>query len=152
MEEQQKPILLVVDDDQDDQLLLTQAVDALGLEVEPRFLESGREVLDYLYRNDPYKDQENAPWPDLILLDLNMPFMDGRATLKALKEDDKLQEIPVVILTTSRSDEDRRSCQALGASGYFNKPNNFMALKKILLDVYRSWIKRNGGEQQGQPE
>ena len=92
--------ILVVDDDDADALMISEALEGSGAEQRTTVnrVADGREALDFLLRTSPY---ENALRPDLILLDLNMPRMDGRETLAAIKSDERLKTIPVVILTTS---------------------------------------------------
>jgi len=85
----------------------------------------GQEVLDYLYHNNRYDDCEKYPQPNLILLDLNLPKRDGREVLKIIKEDSRLCEIPIVIVSTSDRQEDVDYCFQLGVVGYISKSIGF---------------------------
>ncbi len=85
----------------------------------------GEECLDYLHRRGPYSEPGAAPYPDLLLLDLKMPKLDGLGVLKAIREDQRLQRLAVVVLTTSAADEDRVASYDLGANAYIRKPVGF---------------------------
>ncbi|WP_433301596.1 response regulator [Actinoplanes sp. CA-030573] len=110
--------ILVVDDDDADALMISEAL-ATETDASVERVHDGREALDYLRREGPFSD---APRPDLILLDLNMPRMDGRETLAAIKTDDELKAIPVVILTTSGAAPDIVSSYQQRANAYVTKP------------------------------
>ena len=98
--------ILMADDDPDDCLLVSKAFKTSRLCNDLRFVSDGEELMDYLYQRGKYKGTGEAPRPGLILLDLNMPRKDGREALKEIKGDPALREIPVVVLTTSKDDED----------------------------------------------
>jgi len=115
-------IILMADDDQEDCLLARIAFDEAAIEGEIRFVEDGKELMDYLQNGGRYSVQEQAPRPDLILLDLNMPRMDGRKALREIKSDQGLRDIPVVILTTSRNEKDVNFCLNAGACEFKTKP------------------------------
>jgi CheY-like chemotaxis protein len=121
--------ILVAEDDLDDQLLLQQAFIEAQVPNPMRCVENGEQLLDFLYRRGAYAD---APRPGLILLDLNMPRMDGREALREIKSDASLQDIPVVVLTTSSSDEDRSFCHRLGARSFITKPRSFEGLVQVV--------------------
>ena len=101
------------------------------------FARDGQEVLDYLYRRDGYTDPEQFPWPDLILLDLNLPKRDGREVLKIVKSDPALKEIPVVIVSTSDREEDIRYAFDNGAAAYISKAGGFDRFFQELPSVVR---------------
>ena len=99
--------ILICDDDEDDRLLTQQALEDAHISNALRFVEDGEQCLDYLYQRGEFAGETGlAPRPGLILLDLNMPKLDGREVLTAIKEDPTLRDIPVVVLSTSRHDED----------------------------------------------
>ena len=138
---QTQPInILMADDDEDDRLL---TVDALA---ESRVLnnlfcvEDGVELLEFLRHEGKYTDPASAPRPSLILLDLNMPRKDGREALQELKNDPKLRSIPVVILTTSKEEEDMLRGYDLGGASYITKPVNFEGLVELMRALGRYWI------------
>ncbi|HEX4147611.1 MAG TPA: response regulator, partial [Pirellulales bacterium] len=107
MEKPRKPItILMADDDPDDRQLTLEAFTESRLVNDLRFVEDGEELLDYLFRRGKYADPASSPRPGLILLDLNMPRKDGREALKELKADPVLKKIRVVVLTTSKAEED----------------------------------------------
>jgi CheY-like chemotaxis protein len=111
--------ILVVDDDDADALMISEALAAAETQATVDRVVDGREALDFLRRQGPYAD---ARRPDLILLDLNMPRMDGRETLAAIKTDDQLKAIPVVILTTSGAAPDIAASYQQRANAYVTKP------------------------------
>jgi CheY-like chemotaxis protein len=111
--------ILVVDDDDADALMISEALEQSERNTNVERVVDGREALDYLRREGKFAE---APRPDLILLDLNMPRMDGRETLAAIKTDDQLKAIPVVILTTSGAAPDIVSSYQQRANAYVTKP------------------------------
>ena len=95
----------------------------------------GEECLDYLYKRGKYSETGAAPWPGILLLDIKMPKMDGLTLLKHIREDEKLPRLPVIVLTTSREEEDRIRSYDLGANAYIVKPvgfGNFSAAVKAI--------------------
>jgi CheY-like chemotaxis protein len=129
--------ILVVDDDDADALMISEALEGAAVDTEVRRVADGREALDYLHKEAPYTD---ASRPDLILLDLNMPRMDGRETLAAIKADDTLKAIPVVILTTSGAELDIVCSYQHRANAYVTKPfglDEFEATVRKIDRFYR---------------
>lgn len=124
-----KPIsILMVDDDPLDQLLTKEAFEAAKALNPLFFLDNGVELMQYLRREHPFQDEARYPWPDLILLDLNMPKKDGRACLKEIREDPALSHLPIVVMTTSNREEEVFKSYALGANSYITKPVDFEKL------------------------
>ena len=121
------PIVLIAEDNLGDRLLLQEAFQAAKIRVDLRLVASGEEFLNYLYRRPPWSRAER---PDLILLDLNMPRMNGREALREIKANPDLKSIPVVVLTTSRSREDILDAYANGANTYLLKPGTFDELAR----------------------
>jgi CheY-like chemotaxis protein len=105
-----------------------------------RFVANGEQLMDYLYRRGQYTAPESAPRPGLILLDLNMPKKDGRQALQEIKSDPLLRQIPVVVLTTSRADEDVFRSYDLGVSSFITKPVTFTALIELVKTLGRYWF------------
>jgi CheY-like chemotaxis protein len=129
--------ILVVDDDDADALMISEALESAQTDTTVRRVVDGREALDYLRRNGKFSD---AHRPDLILLDLNMPRMDGRETLAAIKSDDTLKAIPVVILTTSGATPDIVASYQHRANAYVTKPfglDDFEATVRQIDRFYR---------------
>lgn len=132
--------ILMADDDADDRQLTREALEDARLINDIRFVEHGEELLDYLRRQGKYAPPAEAPRPGLILLDLNMPRKDGRVVLKEIKQDPDLRTIPVVVLTTSKSDEDVYRSYDLGVNSYIVKPVTFEALVDILQTLEKYWF------------
>ena len=114
--------VLLVEDDPGDVLMTREAFEDNKVANRLAVVSDGVSAMEYLRKEGPYAD---APTPDLVLLDLNLPRMDGREVLQALKEDDDLRRIPVVVLTTSESEEDVLRSYALHANAYVTKPVDF---------------------------
>jgi CheY-like chemotaxis protein len=132
--------ILMAEDDEDDRLLTKEALEENRLTNDLRFVEDGEELLDYLNRRGTYADRAQSPRPGLILLDLNMPRKDGREALQEIKGDPRLREIPVVILTTSKADEDIHRSYALGANSYITKPVTFAGMVEMTRTLGRYWF------------
>ncbi len=136
-----KPIvILMADDDEDDQALCREALEESRLINVLKQVDDGVELLAYLRREGDYADPEASPRPDLILLDLNMPRMDGRSALKEIKADARLRSIPVVILTTSKAEEDMLKGYELGAASYIAKPVTFSGLVDLMKSLGQYWL------------
>ena len=138
---QAKPItILMAEDDPDDQLLTEEAFSEALLANDLRFVEDGEELMDYLYRRGRYADASNSPHPGLILLDLNMPRKDGREALEEIKADPNLRRIPIVVLTTSKAEEDILRTYDLGVSGFITKPVEFESLVEVVKVLGKYWF------------
>ncbi|MHB1863992.1 MAG: response regulator [Gemmatimonadaceae bacterium] len=134
-------MILICDDDEDDRLLTKQALEEAHLSNDVRYVEDGEQLMDYLHRRGEYAGQNGkAPRPGLILLDLNMPKKDGRECLREIKSDDNLRDIPIVVLTTSRQDEDIANSYQLGVNSYVAKPVTFTGLVDALKVLGRYWF------------
>ncbi len=135
-----KPITIVMaDDDPDDQYLAQAAFNENRIANELYFVNNGEELLDYLLHRGRF-NKENAPRPGLILLDINMPKMNGLDALKEIKKHDSLKRIPVVILTTSKSDADVVSSYNLGVSSFISKPVSFEELVEVTKKIGQYWF------------
>ncbi len=132
--------ILLAEDDPDDRLLTRQAMEKGRLGVDLRFVEDGEELVDYLRRRGKYADPRTSPRPRLILLDLNMPRKDGREALREIKNDPVLRDIPIVILTTSRAEEDVARTYHLGANSYITKPARFSSLVSVMKTLGKYWL------------
>ena len=136
-----KPItILMADDDEDDRLSTQDALAESRVLNELHFVEDGVELLEYLERKGKFADKEVSPRPGLILLDLNMPRMDGREALEAIKANPNLKGIPVVILTTSKQEEDMVKGYNLGAASYITKPVTFDGLVDLMKTLGKYWV------------
>lgn len=132
--------ILMADDDADDRVLTEEALKECGLAVDLRFVADGEELMDYLFRRGRYPHPETAPRPGLILLDLNMPRKDGREALRDIKAEDSLRQIPVVVLTTSKADEDVHQSYDLGANSFISKPATFDELVTTMRAIAEYWF------------
>jgi len=115
-------VILLVEDDPGDQELTRRALQDGEVPHEMRVVEDGEEALDYLFRRGRYAGPGDFPMPELILLDLNLPKLNGKQVLEQIQSDANLRRIPVVILTTSQQDSDIQQCYDNGASSYIVKP------------------------------
>jgi len=134
------PLVLVADDDVDDCELTEMAFVRAGIPISVRFVHDGTELLDYLLRRPPFTGSDDAPRPQLVLLDLNMPRMGGREALREIRNRPDLRELPVVILTTSRAEEDVDSTYRLGANSFISKPTNFARLVEAISVLGHYWF------------
>lgn len=136
-----KPVtILIAEDDPDDRMLLSDAFLESRVSNEIHFVEDGEQLLAYLRREGQYADPEKAPFPGMILLDLNMPKMDGREALAIIKADPALQRIPVVVLTTSKAEADIVRTYGLGVSSFIAKPVTFEGLVEVVQAIGHYWI------------
>lgn len=137
-----RTVVIIAEDDPDDRLLIEDALnEAAAHTVEVHFVVDGAELMDYLYHRGRYRDDRNAPRPELVLLDLNMPRKSGLEVLEEIKQDAALRTIPVVVLTTSAAEEHIARSYELGGSGYVTKPNTFSELVEMMRTIQRYWFK-----------
>lgn len=131
--------ILIANDDEDTRFLVQEALREVRLAIRSEFVKNGEQVLDYLYRRGEYAGS-NWDRPDLILLDLNMPRLDGREALTLIRSDPDLQQIPVVILTTSHRSGDILLCYRLGANSFISKPVTFEGLVEVMKTLCQYWF------------
>jgi CheY-like chemotaxis protein len=129
----QKFVIVVADDDVDDQDLMKKGLKDCKVEVEVVPVYNGLQLMDYLLKRDKFK--KTGGIPDLILLDLNMPLMDGFEVLKEIKSNKSLNEIPVYVITTSRSKDDRTRATEMGASGFYSKGASSKDIRRIMSEI-----------------
>jgi len=132
--------ILMADDDADDRHMTKEAFAESRLANDLRFVTDGEELLDYLKRRGRYADPDTSPRPGLILLDLNMPRKDGREALKEMKADPELRRIPIVVLTTSKAEEDILRSYDLGVNSYVTKPVTFKSLVELIKVLGQYWF------------
>lgn len=132
--------ILLAEDDPADRLLTIKAFKHASLINQVRTVADGQELLEYLRGEGDYADPEKAPYPDLILLDLNMPRKDGRLALSEIRADPELRGIPVVVLTTSREEEDVLRSYDLGANSFITKPVTFEGLVDVVRELESYWF------------
>ena len=132
-----KPCLLVADDDADDRLLIEEAIVDAELDLTLHFVEDGEQLMSFLLRRGVHAA---APRPSLVLLDLNMPRMDGREALRAIRADPTLRSLPIVVLSTSAADEDVSESYLLGANAFVCKPTRFDGLIDLVRTLDAWWF------------
>jgi len=132
--------ILLAEDDDDDFMLTTQALNDNRLVNRIHRVKDGVELMDYLRREGQYTDPATAPPPSLILLDLNMPRMDGREALREIKNNPLFRRFPVVVLTTSRAHEDIVRAYDLGVNSFISKPVSFHGLVEAVRVLGRYWF------------
>lgn len=136
-----KPItILMAEDDADDRQMTKEAFEESRLLNDLRFVADGVELMDYLQRRGKYSDPATSPRPGLILLDLNMPKKDGREALRDIKADPNLKSIRVVVLTTSKAEEDILRSYDLSAASYITKPVTFAGLADVIKTLGKYWL------------
>ena len=132
--------ILLAEDDHDDRYLIGEALDESGFDNQLFIVSNGEELLDYLKNRGAYADKEKYPRPGVILFDLNMPLMDGREALTEIKKEPELKKIPIIVLTTSKADEDINETYGLGITGFITKPMAFSELVEIMKSVGNYWF------------
>ncbi len=133
-------VILLADDDEEDRMLACDAMAESRLSNTVFCVTDGEDLMDYLHRRGKYSLPNIAPRPGLILLDLNMPKKDGREALREIKSDPNLRNIPVVVLTTSKADEDILRSYDSGASSFISKPVTFEGLVDLMKALGRYWF------------
>ncbi len=128
------------DDDPDDQLLVSDALEEARLGNPIDFTNNGKELLQYLNREGDYAHLMDQPLPGLILLDLNMPVMDGREVLDQLKQNEKFRSIPIIVLTTSKAEADIARTYDMGVNSFIIKPVSFDSLVDMIRSVSDYWF------------
>lgn len=139
--------ILVADDDPDDRLLIQEAFEEVRLINPMDFVNDGIELMDYLHQRNGFASaaesdtgHRSAPLPGMILLDLNMPRMDGREALEKVKNDPNLCRVPVIVLTTSKGEEDILRTYDLGANSFIPKPVTFDGLVEVIKALNNYWL------------
>jgi CheY-like chemotaxis protein len=132
--------ILLVDDDEEDLQMTEQALRESRLGNDLRAAHDGEELMDYLLRRGRYADPADSPKPGLILLDLNMPKKDGREALAEIKGNPQLRKIPVIVLTTSKAEEDIFRTYDLGVSSFITKPVTFAGLVEAMKVLTQYWF------------
>ena len=132
--------ILIVEDSDEDFFITRRSFKKAGCS-NPLFrCEDGDEALDFLYRRGEYRNPKTSPRPVIILLDLNLPGTDGREVLEAVKADDNLQKIPVIVFTTSDAEQDIKRCYEAGANSYIHKPVEMSEFIQALARLQEYWF------------
>jgi len=133
-------VILLAEDDRGDQELTRRALEASKVRNDLRIVEDGEEALAYLFRRGKYKDPASSPRPDLVLLDLNLPRVDGREVLERVRADSKLRRLAVIVLTTSRREEDILRSYELGCNSFITKPGAMEPFIRTIQDLEEYWF------------
>ncbi len=140
MSERTPIVILLAEDDEEDAQMTLEALKKNRLGNDVRVARDGEQVMDYLRREGSFGNGADAPTPGLILLDLNMPRKDGREVLAEIKSDARLRKIPVIVLTTSKADEDIVRSYDLGVNSFITKPVTFAGLADAMRVVSEYWF------------
>ena len=132
--------ILVADDDPDDRMLVKDALSETQSPAELQMVVDGEDLLDCLHRRGKYQASGASHLPDLILLDLNMPRKDGREALREIKSDPVLRRIPIIVLTTSKSEDDIERTYDLGVNAFISKPSSFQLLVETMATLTKYWF------------
>jgi CheY-like chemotaxis protein len=134
---QREPLILLIEDNPGDVLLIEEALQEIGSSLSLQSVRDGEAALAFLHRRAPYHTEES---PTLVLLDLNLPRMNGLEVLRCIREDERLHTLPVIILTTSEAPEDVERAYALQANAYVTKPANLDALFHMVKVLEHFWF------------
>ena len=133
-------IILLAEDDPGDQELTRRALEEGAIRNELHIVTDGEAALDYLFRRGKYQNPATSPRPDLLLLDLNMPKVDGRQVLQRVRADTNLRRLAVVVLTTSQHEEDIIRTYELGANSYITKPMELRQFMQVIQALETYWF------------
>ncbi len=133
-------VTLLVEDNPADQQLTIRAFKKGKVNTNLQIANDGQEAMDYLYRKGKYADKKEYPWPDLILLDINMPRKDGKQVLREIRENPDLKTIPIVMLTTSDQDKDIIESYELGVNSYISKPVRINEFINVINKLEEFWF------------
>lgn len=138
-----KKIILLVEDNPDDELLAIRALEKNNIMNEVVVARDGAEALDYLFGTGAYTGRDMSVMPQIILLDLKLPKIDGLEVLRRLRNNERTKLLPVVVLTSSREDRDLTECYSLGANSYIRKPVNFAQFTEAIRQLGLYWLVLN---------
>lgn len=140
MGEYEPIVVLLADDDEDDRFLIKEAFLENKIENTLQHVSDGEELMDYLKNRGKFAEKFYYPRPDLILLDLNMPRKDGREALKEIKNDPELKSIPVIVLTTSSTEEDIQRTYEMGVNSFITKPVTYDGMVDLIKTLNQYWF------------
>ncbi len=140
MTEAKTKIILHAEDDPAHAAIIRMVIERSTCKAQLKQVVDGKVALDYLYRRESFTDSSDSPRPDLILLDLRMPRIDGLGVLAAIKKDPALKAIPVVMLTTSASEKDQSQAQSCGTDDYLTKPVDFDGFVNMMEEICTTWL------------
>lgn len=131
---------LIGENDPDDRFFMKKALARTQMPLRLTFAEDGEEVLDYVFRRGIYRQPDTSPAPDFLLLDLDLPRLDGRVVLERIRADKRTRALPVVVVSGSKSDTDLMHCFNLGVFNYQAKPDTFSGWVKLMNELGQVWI------------
>lgn len=133
------PHVFIIDDDKDDHFFISRALKIVIPTATVTSMYDGTEAIEYLFNP---KNFENAPYPDIILLDINMPLMNGKVACSLIRNESVFNQIPIIIFTTSSNPQDKEQLINMGANDYFIKPNDISLFADILKSIKNKWLKK----------
>ncbi len=139
----EKKIVLLVEDNPDDEELTRLAFDECHLANELIVVRDGQEALDYLFSTGRYADRSIAELPQVVLLDLKLPKVDGLEVLQRVRSDERTKRLPVVVLTSSKEEQDLIDSYSLGASSYIQKPVDYLQFVEAVRQLGLYWLVLN---------
>jgi two-component system response regulator len=134
------PTVLVAEDHDYDKLILTEVFARASIAADIHFVSDGEQMLDYIYRRNRFAEPGCAPVPALVLLDLNMPRLDGRKVIRLLRDDESVRHLPVIALSTSESTKHINEAYSIGFNAYLVKPANIPDYVKAIRSLWQFWI------------
>ncbi len=139
----QQPVVLCAEDSKHDRLIIQEAFREAGLSARLVFVEDGEELLDYLRRRGTWAEGtgQEAPWPSVVLLDINMPKVNGHEAMRAIRDDPRLKHLPVVALSTSDSPKQIAQAYAVGVNSFLTKPARFADFVELMQLFGGYWLK-----------
>jgi CheY-like chemotaxis protein len=138
--EEKRYSIIIADDDIDDQFLISRAIEETNIKHTLFAVHNGLELINLLFKKDP-ADDKLTERPDLIVMDLNMPLLDGFGALKQIRAHAEMKDIPVYVLSTSRFEYDRTKSKELGATDFYTKPYHFDGLKGIIKEIFTNTVR-----------
>ena len=135
-----KTIIIMADDDEDDRYMIKEALIKAGVSIPVECVEDGEKLLELLYENQEKYDKSGEMHPAFILLDLNMPKLDGRKSLEIMRQNEDLKKIPVIIFTTSDAEEEISHAYEIGANSFILKPTSFSEMVDIMKTLKSYWL------------
>lgn len=145
----EKKIILLVEDNPDDELLAIRALKKNNIMNDVVVARDGAEALDFLFGTGAYEGRDTSVMPQVVLLDLKLPKIDGLGVLRRLREDERTKLLPVVVLTSSKEDKDLNESYRLGANSYIRKPVDFLQFTEAIKQLGLYWLVLNEPPPQG---
>jgi two-component system response regulator len=134
------PLVLVAEDSVHDRIIIEEAFREVGIAVRLHFVEDGEELLEYLTRRGRYSGGDAAPWPSVVLLDINMPKVNGHEAMRAIRADPLMRDLPVIALSTSDSPKQIAQAYAVGVNSFLTKPARFPAFVELIRTFANYWL------------